>query len=194
TLRQAPPGVVEENRFRVRETSMFWASRQILQQQALTHRPVCFQRFVRFRTVRNDPLLVALAANAQDAVFAIHVHEIEAGEFADAKACGVEQLKDGAVTLDEYSFFVGVASRKFPFGLVGTILGRILRAGFEFHSCDLVEETVHLLGGEYGWNALGELRRRHETRGIFFQYAFPHAVFEKRTKRGELSRDGAFFE
>src|SRR5258708_18919102 len=94
-LREPPARIIEEHRFGL------WplpATPPIpLLQELLAQRPVFFQRFLRFRSVRNDAFLVALAADAEHAFLLLHVGKIKAGEFADAQACGVQKFQKRSV-------------------------------------------------------------------------------------------------
>jgi hypothetical protein len=58
----------------------------------------------------------------------------------------------------------------------------------------LIEEAVHLFGGEDGRNAFGKLWSGNEARGIFLQEAFADTVFEKRAEGSKLARDGTFLK
>ena len=64
-----------------------------LQEQLFAERPVLFEGFLRFGAVRHDAFLVAFADHAQDTLFLVDVGEVEAGEFADAEAGGVEEFE-----------------------------------------------------------------------------------------------------
>src|SRR5260370_2936867 len=90
--RKAPARIIEEDGgFSV------WpppATRPLgLFQKLLAHRPIFFQCFLGLSAVRNDAFLAALAADAENAFFLLHVDKIEAGEFADTQACGVEKFQ-----------------------------------------------------------------------------------------------------
>ena len=102
-LRKAPARIIEEDGgFSV------WpppATRPLgLFQKLLAHRPIFFQCFLGLSAVRNDAFLAALAADAENAFFLLHVDKIEAGEFADAQACGVEKFQQRSVAAKEQAF------------------------------------------------------------------------------------------
>src|SRR5579859_7565039 len=152
-------------------------------EELFAHRPVGFEGFFGFRAKWNNALLVAFAADTNDAVFAVHVNEIEAGEFADTQASGVEQLKNRAVALDEDSFFVGVTARHLALFFARAILSRILFHGSRrLHATELVQETVHFFRGENGGNALGQLGSWNEARRVLLHEFFANAVFEERSQ------------
>ena len=111
TLREAAAGVIEEDGFGVRGAAVTAAAAGGLQEQLVAKRPIFFERFLGFRAVGDDALLVALSADAQDAFFLIHVSEVETGEFADAKSSSVEQFQQSAVAAQKQAFVCG--SRKF---------------------------------------------------------------------------------
>ena len=117
-LCEAAARVVEEDGFGVRRVAVAAAGAGGLEQQLFAERPVFFEGFLGFGAVGDDAFLVAFAADAQDAFFLIHVSEVEAGEFADADAGGVEEFEEGAVTAKEEAFI----------GRLGRIGGRA--AGF----------------------------------------------------------------
>jgi hypothetical protein len=58
----------------------------------------------------------------------------------------------------------------------------------------LIEEAVHLFGGEDGGDAFGELGSGNEARRIFLQVAFADAVFEEGAEGGEFTSNGAFLK
>src|SRR5438046_2768038 len=91
-LRKPPARIIEEDRFGVRPVP---ATRPVpwLQEQ-FAQRPVFFQSFLSLSPVRNDAFLTALAADAENAFLLVHIGKIEAGEFADAQACGVKKFQE----------------------------------------------------------------------------------------------------
>src|SRR6266568_2400227 len=101
-LSKAPARIIEEDGFSV------WpppATRPlVLFQKLLAHRPIFFQCFLSLSAVRNDAFLAALAADSENAFFLLHVGKIEAGEFADAQACGVEKFQERPVAAKEQAF------------------------------------------------------------------------------------------
>ena len=54
--------------------------------------PIGFQRLFRFAAVRDDALLVALAAHAQHLLLPVHVGKVQAGQLADAQPGSIEQF------------------------------------------------------------------------------------------------------
>ena len=67
-------------------------------------------------------------------------------------------------------------------------------AGSRTHFGELIEEAVHLFGGEDGGNPFRELGSGNEARGIFEQVAFANTIFEERAEGGEFARDGTFLQ
>src|SRR5467141_4462617 len=101
-LRETPARIVEEYCFSLRPLA---ATRPIrLLQELFAQRPVFFQRFLGFCSVRNDALLVALAADAEHAFLLLHVGKIEAGELADAQSRGVKKFQERPVAAKEQTF------------------------------------------------------------------------------------------
>ena len=79
TLGETAAGVVEEDGFGVRCVAMAAAGGRGLQEELFAERPILFESFLGFGAVGDDALLVAFAADAQDAFFLIDVDEVEAG-------------------------------------------------------------------------------------------------------------------
>src|SRR5258708_21095130 len=74
-LGKTPTRIIEEYRFRM---GVLPASGSIrLLQELFPHRPIFLERFLGFGTIGKDAFLIALAANAQNALFLLHVHKIE---------------------------------------------------------------------------------------------------------------------
>ena len=103
-LREAAAGVIQEYGLGVRRVAVAAAAAGGLQEQLFTQRPILFESLLRFGAVRDDALLVAFADHAQDTLFLVDVGEVEAGEFADAEARGVEQFQQGAVAAKKQAF------------------------------------------------------------------------------------------
>ena len=100
-LRQPAACVVEENSFRVRSGAAAGARASGLTQKLFAQRPVFVERFLGFGSVRDDALLVAFSPDAQNALFFLHVGEIEASEFTDAKSGGIEKFEKSAVAAEK---------------------------------------------------------------------------------------------
>src|SRR5882762_5135 len=165
--RSAPSRIVEEDRFAVRCVPATRPVRWL--QEQFAQRPVFFQGFLSLSPVRNDAFLAALAADAENAVLLIHIGKIEAGKFADAQASGVKEFQERPVAAKEEAFF--------------DWHGRTLPASRGLsRRAQLIEEPVHLFGRDDRWDALGQLRRGNETRGVFLQAAFAHTVLEERAQ------------
>jgi hypothetical protein len=75
-----------------------------LQEELLAEGPILFESFLGFGAVRDDAFLVAFAADAEDTFFLVEVGVIEAGEFADAEAGGVEEFEQSAIAAEEEGF------------------------------------------------------------------------------------------
>ncbi len=102
-LREAPPRIIEKDRFCLRA---LLAARPVrLLEKLLAQRPVFLKGFLGLGTVRNDAFLVTLAAYAENAFSLLDVGKIEAGEFADAQAHSIKQFEEGAVPPEEQIFF-----------------------------------------------------------------------------------------
>src|ERR1700682_960005 len=101
-LRQATARIIEEHRFSVRPRPAARPMR--LLQELFAQRPVFFQRFLGFSSVRNDAFLVALATDAEHALLLLHVGKIEAGELADAQSRGVKKFQERPVAAKEQAF------------------------------------------------------------------------------------------
>src|SRR5580765_2561536 len=99
-LREAAAGIVPKNRFAMGRT-VTPAAGAALQEQLLAHRPVRFERLLRFSAVWHDAFLISFAADAQHFLLAIHIGKIQSGEFAYAKAGGVEQFQQRAIALQQ---------------------------------------------------------------------------------------------
>ena len=104
TLGEAAAGVIEEDSFGVRGVTMTSASGGSLQEELLAERPILVEGFLGFCAVGDDAFLVAFAADAEDTLFLVEVGVIEAGEFADAKAGGVEEFEESAIASEEEGF------------------------------------------------------------------------------------------
>src|SRR5260370_36790769 len=81
-LPKAPARIIEEDRLGVRPLPATRPAR--LFQELFAQRPVFFQGFLSLCPVRNNAFLAALASDAQNAFFLLHVGKIETGELADA--------------------------------------------------------------------------------------------------------------
>src|ERR1700694_1975251 len=101
-LRQATARIIEEERFSVRPSPAVRPMRVL--PALFAQRPISFQRFLGFCSVRNDAFLVALAADAEHALLLLHVGKIEAGEFADAQSRGVKKFQERPVAAKEQAF------------------------------------------------------------------------------------------
>jgi len=88
-----------------------------LQKELLAHRPVRFESFLRFASVGDDALFVALAADAQHFFTPIHVGEVQAGEFAQ----GVVIQANVNVTIGTSGTAIVLRVRKGS--LTGTLVG-----------------------------------------------------------------------
>jgi len=106
-LRQAAAGIIEENGFRVRSGAAACMCPGSLKQKLFAQRPVLLESFLGLRAVGNDAFLVALSTNTENSLFLFHICQVEAGEFADAQACGIEQFKESAIAAKKQSFFKG---------------------------------------------------------------------------------------
>src|SRR5271170_1539508 len=124
--------------------------------------PILFQGFLGFGAVGDDAFLVALAADAEDALFLVDVDKIEAGEFADAEASGVEKFEKGAIAAEEEAFVLkfdrpsssgGCGSARAFFGERAAGAG----GGRRTHFGKLIEEAVHFFGGKDGGDAFRKL-------------------------------------
>ena len=104
TLGETAAGVIEKYGFGVRCVAMTAASCGGLQEELLAKGPILFESFLSFGAVGDDAFLVSFAADAEDALFLVEVDVIEAGEFADAKAGGVEEFEKSAVAAEEEGF------------------------------------------------------------------------------------------
>ena len=104
TLGEAAAGVVEEDGLGVRGVAMTAASSGGLQEELFAERPILFESFLSFGAVGDDAFFVAFAADAEDALFLVEVGVIEAGEFADAEAGGVEEFEESAIAAEEEGF------------------------------------------------------------------------------------------
>src|SRR5262245_21450832 len=168
-----------------------------MQKQLFANGPVGFQCFLGFSAVGNYAFLVAFAADAQHFFAAIHVREVKTGKFADAKTGGVEKLKKGAVAAKEQGLVIRKAA-----AMRARLLLRLRLCGGTgplwprrgWTNSELIQETVHLFGGEHRRNAFGQLGSRYESGGIFLEHSFADTELEKRTQRSKLSRDRALFE
>lgn len=102
-LRKAAPSVIEEDGFGVRRiaAAATGGAAGRLRKQLIAKGPVFFEGFLGFRAIGDDAFFVAFAAHSEDAFFLVDVDDIEAGEFADAKAGGVEELEQGAIAPEE---------------------------------------------------------------------------------------------
>ena len=126
-LREAAAGVIEEYGFGIGGFAVAAAAAGGLQEQLLAQRPILFERFLGFRAVGDDALFVAFADYAQDTLFLVDVGVVQAGEFADAEARGVEQFEQGAVAAKEQAFvlkfgrFAGRGIRVAPGAFCGSI-------------------------------------------------------------------------
>ena len=76
SLRQSTSRIVEKHGLGVRRALSLPARRLFLYQQFVTQTPIIFECFLRFRSVGNDALFVALATNAQDSLFLIDINEV----------------------------------------------------------------------------------------------------------------------
>src|SRR6266403_1233621 len=205
TLREAAAGVVEEHRIRVRGGRAAAGARTgCVQKKLIAKRPVVLQRILRFRSIWNDAFFVALAAHAQDALLLFHVGEVQAGELAYAESRGVEQFEQSAIAAKQQAFFRD--ARLSTFVALGSRRARQRRKLQALscnranawiggaHSHELIQKAIHFFRREYGRNPLRQFRRGDEPRRILLQMAFADAVFEKRTQRRKLSRDGTLLE
>src|SRR5437660_2571809 len=95
--------IIEEDRFGVRSVPATRPVRWL--QEHFAQRPVFFQSFLSLSPVRNDALLTALAADAENAFLLVHIGKIEASKFADAQACGVKKFQECPVAAKEGAFF-----------------------------------------------------------------------------------------
>ena len=168
-----------------------------LHEELLAKRPILVESFLGFGAIGDDAFLVAFAADAEDTFFLVEVGVIEAGEFADAKAGGVEEFKEGAVAAEEEGFirkFGWRARRNVRFRWRYFLRRLAVASGSRAHRGELIQETNHLFGGEDGGDAFGKLGSGNEARGIFLQVAFADAIFEEGAERGEFPSNGAFLE
>src|SRR5260370_26965945 len=184
-LRKAPARIIEEYRFRMRLLSATGSIR--LLQELFARRPVFSQGFLGLGTVRNDAFLAALAADAQNSFFLLHVYKIEAREFADAQARRVKKFEERSVAPKEQTFSGSHGTalsgwriragllRKHPFPLGS----RAAAAGASFRRTQLIEEAGHLFRREHRRDALRQLRCVNKTRGVFLQISLAHAVLEE---------------
>jgi hypothetical protein len=104
TLGEAAANVIEEDGFGVRGIAMAAAATGGVQEEFFAERPILVEGFLGFGAVGDDAFLVAFAADAEDTFFLVKVGVIEAGEFADAKAGGVEEFKESAIAAEEEGF------------------------------------------------------------------------------------------
>src|SRR5712692_5602694 len=71
-LRKTPARIIEEYRFGM---GSWLANRTVrLLQELLAQRPIFLQGFLGLGSIRNDAFLAALAADAQNAFFLLHIH------------------------------------------------------------------------------------------------------------------------
>src|SRR5689334_13422060 len=163
-----------------------------LEQKFVAQGPVSFEGLLCLCAVGNDAFFIAFAANAEDTLFAVHVGEVETGEFADAKTSGVEQLQESAIALEQEA---GAGGR---FGELrlrsGGIRSLSFGAAITSDASQFVEKAVHFFGGEHRGDALGELGGGNEAGGIFLKHLFADAVAEKGAESGEFAGDRTFFE
>ena len=113
----------------------------------------------------NDAFLVALADAADIARGAVEIHDAQAGQFRDAKAAGIKDLKHGAVAEADGSFLVRLSEQLF----------------------DLFEAEIVRQGAtDFGrFEILG---------GILGDKLLHLGVAEKIAKGDEMTSDGAAFE
>jgi len=111
TLSETAAGVVEEDGLGVRCVAMAAAGSGGLEEELFAERPILFESFLGFCAVGDDAFLVAFAGDAEDTFFLVEVGVIEAGEFADAKAGGVEEFEESAIAAEEEGF-VGELGRR----------------------------------------------------------------------------------
>ena len=115
---------------------------------------------------------------------AVHVADVQAGQFADAQTRGVEQFQDGAVAFDEQARFIfGSAGARFSQRRRGLARRR-----------ELVEEHVQIFGGGNAGDAFRQFWRGDQPRGALLQQTFAHAKLEKRAERRQLARDRTFLK
>src|SRR6202012_4238380 len=201
TLGQPPPRVIKKNSLTVWRPLPPASRRRFLREQLLTQAPIVVERFLCLRSVGHDALLVAFATNSQYAFLLIDINQVQAGEFAHAQPRRVKELQKR--TIAPHIDAVGLPARfLIAFGdnlrnpasidQRTRIAHGSLRGGP--HICQAIQKAVHLFRRQDRRNALWQLWSGNESGGIFCQQTFAHTIFEKRTKRGKLSRDRAFFQ
>ena len=68
----------------VQKDSLVIAFAARLSQNFIARRAIGLERLFRFAALRDDALLVALAAHAQHQFFPVHIRKIQSGQLADA--------------------------------------------------------------------------------------------------------------
>jgi len=145
-----------------------------------------FQGFLGLSPIRNDAFPCCLCRDAKNTFLLLQCRKIEAGEFANAQARGIQKFQKRPVTAKEQAF-------SSPHGmslLVRQIRGRGVwmqsvllgnsPAGSRLpRSTELIQEAVHLFGRKHGWDTLRQLLRRNETRGILLQMTFADTILEE---------------
>src|SRR5713226_9964566 len=101
-LCETPARIIEEYCFHMRVLPIAGSIR--LLQKLFAHRPIFLEGFLGLGPIGNDAFLTAFAANAQNALFLLHVHKIEAREFTHAQARGVKKFQQGSVAPKEQAF------------------------------------------------------------------------------------------
>src|SRR6266478_3874989 len=184
-LCETPARIIEEYCFRMRVLLIAGSIR--LLQELFAHRPIFLEGFLGFGPIGNDAFLIAFAANAQNALFLLHVHKIEAREFTYAQAGGVKKFQQGSVAPKEQAFSSSrgsalsgwrIRSRLFRKQPVPARSRTAAKRG-SLRRAQLIEEAVHFFRGEHRRDALWQFRRGNKTRGIFLQMSLAHAVLEK---------------
>src|SRR5713226_5418113 len=173
-----------------------------LLKEVFAHRPIFVQRFLSLGPIGNDAFLAALAANAQNALFLLHVHKIEARELTYTQARSVKQLQQCPVAPKEQTFSGSYGTALRGWRIRGGLLRKRpvpvgSRAAAErgsFRPAQLIEEAVHFFRGEHRRDALRQLRRGNKTRGVFLQMSLTHAVLEERAQGRKFPRDRTLLE
>ena len=115
-----------------------------------------------FLAERNEPLAIALADDADDALVEVDLVVLEVHQLRDAQARGVQHFEHGAIA---------VAQR----------IGDGRRA----------EQRLDLFFGERLRQRAADLRHRDLRGRIVLDHAFAHEVAEEAAERGKLPRGGA---
>ncbi len=157
-----------------------------LLQELFAHRPIFLQGLLSLGSIRHDAFLAALAADAQNALFLLHIYQIKARKFTDAQARSVKEFQHGSVAPKEQTFSgsyrTALPGWRIRAGLMRMQpfpLSRAAAAYISFRPAQLIEEAIHFFCGKHRRDALRQLRRGNKTRGVFLQQFLSHAILEE---------------